>query len=131
MREDNEKESHFKMRMDNGFEDPETPLDVDDMRLEKLNTRVTIISVMIPVLIVIVLVIAYLDIQKRVMHTEDTGSMSIQVSHPYPFARPSWRKSSSAISTALVNPPPVLRSGSRKWMTLSRMPAPCWSARKS
>jgi hypothetical protein len=78
MREDNEKESHFKMRMDNGFEDPETPLDVDDMRLEKLNTRVTIISVMIPVLIVIVLVIAYLDIQKRVMHTEDTGSMSIQ-----------------------------------------------------
>jgi hypothetical protein len=78
MKEHHEEESHFKMRMDNSIEEPEIPADVDDLRMEKLNTRVTIISVMIPVLIVIVLVIAYLDIQKRVTHTEDTGSMSIQ-----------------------------------------------------
>ena len=75
---DHEEQSHFKMRMDHGIEEPELPADVDDLRLEKISTRVTIISVMIPVLIVIVLVIAYLDIKKRVMHTEDTGSMSIQ-----------------------------------------------------
>ncbi len=72
-----EEDSQFKM-LDDSIEEPEIPSAVDDLRLEKISTRVTIISVMIPVLIVIVLVIAYLDIKKRVMHTEDTGSMSIQ-----------------------------------------------------
>lgn len=69
---------HFKMRMDDEIEETPVPSAVDDMRLEKLNTRVTLISILIPVLIVIVLVITYLDIKKRVVQSEDTGTMSVQ-----------------------------------------------------
>ncbi len=69
---------HFKMRMDDEIEEAPIPSAVDEMRLEKLNTRVTLISILIPVLIVIVLVITYLDIKKRVVQSEDTGTMSVQ-----------------------------------------------------
>jgi uncharacterized phage infection (PIP) family protein YhgE len=77
-----EDSGHFKMRLNDEINDDveETgiPAAVDEMRLEKISTRVTIISIMIPVLIAIVLVIAYLDIKKRVVQTEDEGSMSFQ-----------------------------------------------------
>jgi DNA repair exonuclease SbcCD ATPase subunit len=76
-----EDNGQFKMRLDDDMEDLEVtsiPASVDEMRLEKINTRVTIISILIPVLIAIVLVIAYLDIKKRVVRTEDEGSMSFQ-----------------------------------------------------
>lgn len=77
-----EDSGHFKMRLNddinNDIEETGIPAAVDEMRLEKINTRVTIISIMIPVLIAIVLVIAYLDIKKRVVQTEDEGSMSFQ-----------------------------------------------------
>jgi hypothetical protein len=78
MNHHDQKNEHFKMRMDDEVEEAPIPAAVDDMRLEKLNTRVTLISILIPVLIVIVLVITYLDIKKRVVQTEDTGVMSVQ-----------------------------------------------------
>jgi DNA repair exonuclease SbcCD ATPase subunit len=72
---------HFRMRLDG--EDDEPPVSasvatVDDLRLEKLNNRVTVISVLIPVLIAVVVVVTYLDIKKQVVQTEDTGTMSVQ-----------------------------------------------------
>lgn len=73
-----EENGHFKMRLGDDVEEAEIPTSVNELRLEKISTRVTIISILIPVLIVIVLVIAYLDIKKRVSRTEDTGSMSVQ-----------------------------------------------------
>lgn len=73
-----EENGQFRMRLDDDVEETVIPTAVDELRLEKISTRVTIISVLIPVLIVIVLVIAYLDIKKRVVQTEDTGSMSFQ-----------------------------------------------------
>jgi chromosome segregation ATPase len=73
-----EENGQFKMRLGDDVEDAEIPTSVNELRLEKISTRVTIISILIPVLIVIVLVIAYLDIKKRVLRTEDTGSMSVQ-----------------------------------------------------
>jgi chromosome segregation ATPase len=87
MRNDNDHEpTQFKMRLSDASQDEELAgvqeevlaRDIDELRMEKLNTRVTIISIIIPVLIVIVLVIAYLDIKKRVSQTEDTGAMSFQ-----------------------------------------------------
>jgi chromosome segregation ATPase len=51
---------------------------VDELRLEKISQRVTLISILIPVLIVIVLVIAYLDIKKRMTYSEDTDTMEFQ-----------------------------------------------------
>lgn len=69
----------FKMRLDEEeVEETPMPTSVDDLRLEKLNTRVTLISILIPVLIVVVLVIAYLDIKKRVIQTEDTGQLTAE-----------------------------------------------------
>ena len=81
MNEDLEENGQFKMRAgdtDEPIDESVIPTTVDELRLEKLNTRVTVISILIPVLIVIVLVIAYLDIKKRVVHTEDTGSINVQ-----------------------------------------------------
>jgi chromosome segregation ATPase len=46
--------------------------------MEKLSQRVTMISILIPVLIVVVLVIAYMDIKQRVIRTEDTGVSGVQ-----------------------------------------------------
>lgn len=73
-----EENGQFKMHLGGDVEDAELPSSVNELRLEKISTRVTIISILIPVLIVIVLVISYLDIKKRVTRTEDTGSMSVQ-----------------------------------------------------
>ena len=42
--------------------------DADNLRIEKLSTRVTLVAVLIPCLLVVVLVIAYLDIKNRVSH---------------------------------------------------------------
>ena len=68
----------FKLKMDDGIDETAMDLNVDELRLEKISQRVTFISILIPVLIIIVLVIAYLDIKKRMSYTEDTGTMEFQ-----------------------------------------------------
>ncbi|MEE4113912.1 MAG: hypothetical protein V2I40_13925 [Desulfobacteraceae bacterium] len=52
--------------------------DADNLRIEKLGTRVTLVAVLIPCLLVVVLVIAYLDIKNRVINTQTSGSMGVQ-----------------------------------------------------
>ena len=49
-----------------------------DRRVEKLSHRVTIISILIPVIIGVVFYITYRDITSRVSQTQDTGAMEIQ-----------------------------------------------------
>ncbi len=49
-----------------------------DRRVEKLSHRVTIISILIPVLIGVVFYIAYRDITSRVSRTQDAGELEIQ-----------------------------------------------------
>ncbi|MBR9982047.1 MAG: hypothetical protein KFF50_13545 [Desulfatitalea sp.] len=76
-----EADEHFKMRLgpDNEEMDERAiPSEINELRLEKISQRVTLISVIIPVLIVIVLVIAYLDIKKRVVQTEDSGAIEFR-----------------------------------------------------
>jgi prefoldin subunit 5 len=69
----------FKMRMDADVDEaPAAASQVDELRMEKLSQRVTMISILIPVLIVVVLVIAYMDIKQRVIRTEDTGTSGVQ-----------------------------------------------------
>ena len=68
----------FKLKMEAEIEDASMGLNVDELRLEKISQRVTFISILIPVLIIIVLVIAYLDIKKRMTYTEDTGTMEVR-----------------------------------------------------
>lgn len=78
MSEIENEDGHFKMPLDETFEEAPIPAGVNELRLEKINTRVTIISVIIPVLIVIILVFTYLDIKRRMEQTEDTGTMGVQ-----------------------------------------------------
>ncbi len=78
MNENHDENVHFKMRMDGEVEDSVIPAQVDELRIEKLSHRITLISILIPVLIVVILGIAYIDIKRRVIHTEDTGAVTVQ-----------------------------------------------------
>lgn len=78
MNENLEDNGQFKMRLDEEVEETPIPTDVDDLRIEKLSHRMTMMTILIPVLLVVVLVIAYLDIKKRVIQTEDTGQLTAE-----------------------------------------------------
>lgn len=71
-------EGQFRMRMDGAVDDNVIPTQVDELRIEKLSTKVTIISIIIPVLIVVVLAITYIDIKNRVTRSEDTGTTGVE-----------------------------------------------------
>ncbi len=75
---ENDDTSRFTLR---GGEDVQNSIyisDAENLRIEKLSTRVTLVAVLIPCLLVIVLAVAYLDIKNRVINTQNTGSMGVQ-----------------------------------------------------
>jgi chromosome segregation ATPase len=79
---DDEQYSSFKFDGD-GDEEPDSERaiyqeEAKDRRVEKLSHRVTIISILIPVLIGVVFYITYRDITGRVSQSQDTGAMEIQ-----------------------------------------------------
>lgn len=80
--EQDENITQFKMPIDDdsddAIDDQVIPKEINDLKLEKISHRVTLISILIPVLIVIVLVFTYLDIKKRVTQTEDTGAIEFK-----------------------------------------------------
>ncbi len=78
MDDQNKDQGKFKMRLDTEVEESPAAGQVDELRMEKLSQRVTMISILIPVLIVVVLIIAYMDIKQRVIRTEDTGTSGVQ-----------------------------------------------------
>jgi hypothetical protein len=78
MDEERDENIHFRMIPDGEAEDNVIPAQADELRIEKLGQRMTLITILIPVLIVVILGIAYLDIKRRVIHTEDTGAETVQ-----------------------------------------------------
>ena len=70
--------ARFTIRDEEAVPDSIYISDAENLRIEKLSTRVTLVAVLIPCLLVIVLVIAYLDIKNRVVNTQNTGSMGVQ-----------------------------------------------------
>ena len=79
---DDEQYSSFKFDGD-GDEEPDSERTIyqeeaKDRRVEKLSHRVTIISILIPVLIGVIFYIAYRDITGRVSQSQDTDAMEIQ-----------------------------------------------------
>jgi chromosome segregation ATPase len=70
--------SRFTIRGAQAEPDAMYMADADNLRIEKLSTRVTLVAVLIPCLLVVVLVIAYLDIKHRVINTQTSGSMGVQ-----------------------------------------------------
>jgi uncharacterized phage infection (PIP) family protein YhgE len=78
MNEDRDENVQFRMIPDEEAEENVIPNQVDELRIEKLNQRMTLISILIPVLIVVILGITYLDIKRRVTRTEDVGTETVQ-----------------------------------------------------
>ncbi len=77
---DDEEYPTFKFNGDDEPE-PEQTLyqeEARDRRIEKISHRVTIISILIPVLLGVVFYITYRDITSRVSQSQDTGAMEIQ-----------------------------------------------------
>jgi chromosome segregation ATPase len=77
---DDEEYSSFKFK---GDDEPVSEQmiyqeEAKDRRVEKLSHRVTIISILIPVIIGAVFYITYRDISSRVSQSQDTGAMEIQ-----------------------------------------------------
>jgi ribosome-associated translation inhibitor RaiA len=60
---------------ENVMEDRDSAMqeEILEQRLEKLSTRVTLISILVPVLILVIFTFAYLDIKSRVFTMHDTG----------------------------------------------------------
>lgn len=77
---DEEDYPSFKFEGDDEPESEETIYqeEAKDRRIEKLSHRVTIISILIPVLIGVIFYMAYRDITTRVSRSQDTGAMEIQ-----------------------------------------------------
>jgi hypothetical protein len=71
-------EARFTIRDEENAPDSLYVADAENLRIEKLSTRITLVAVLIPCLLVIVLAIAYLDIKNRVVKTQNTGSMGVQ-----------------------------------------------------
>jgi hypothetical protein len=88
-----EKETRFTIRDEGETPDSFYMADAENLRIEKLSTRITLVAVLIPCLLVIVLAVAYLDIKNRVT-----------------CARRSWRNSWPAIPNPCKPLPPPCRS---------------------
>ena len=72
------KEFNFNEIGDDEYPDSLYQEEMKDMRVEKINQRVTIITILLPCLIGVILFIAYRDLTGRVSQTEFTGSKEVQ-----------------------------------------------------
>lgn len=70
--------SEFKFNADD--QDPETfyQEEIKDLRVEKLSQRITLLTILLPILIGIAIFFIYRDLAGRVNRTHDTGSMEVQ-----------------------------------------------------
>jgi chromosome segregation ATPase len=70
--------SHFQLGEEGALHDEMLQSELQELKMEKLSHRVTLLTILIPCMIGIILVIAYLDIKDRVARTQDTGNISVQ-----------------------------------------------------
>ncbi len=70
--------SKFKMQIDDEKPDFRSQEEIDDLRVEKLSKRITRISILIPCLLFVIILAAYLDLKKNISITDSTGSMGVK-----------------------------------------------------
>jgi len=79
MRNMEEKKSpEFKINIDAVHSDHFIREEKKDNRIEKLNQKITIISIIFPCIIILLLLIIYFDIKNKITGVHDSGSMEIQ-----------------------------------------------------
>ena len=72
------KSSRFKIGSEAEGPDKVYQEEIQDLRVEKLSHRVTLLTILIPCLIGVILLITYVDIKDRVTLSQTTGSQSLQ-----------------------------------------------------
>ena len=72
------KEFNFNEIGDEEYPDSLYQEEMKDLRVEKINQRVTIITILLPCLIGVILFIAYRDLTGRVSQSEFSGSKEVQ-----------------------------------------------------
>ncbi|BBO88265.1 hypothetical protein [Desulfosarcina ovata] len=70
--------ARFTIRDDETVPDTPYMADAENLRIDKLSIRITLVAILIPCLLVVVLAVAYLDIRNRVISTQTSGSMGVQ-----------------------------------------------------
>jgi len=68
----------FKFSADDPDPDSFYQEELKDLRVEKLSQKVTLLSILLPILIGIAIFFAYRDLTGRVSRTQDAGSMEVQ-----------------------------------------------------
>ncbi len=70
--------SDFDIRLDETAPDSIYRSDMDEQRIDKISSRLTLISIIIPCIIGIVIFVVYLDLKKRYDNVSNTGSQNAQ-----------------------------------------------------
>jgi chromosome segregation ATPase len=68
----------FEMQMDDESQDFQVQEEIDDTKVEKLNKRMTRISIIIPCLFVIIILAAYFDLKRNLSSMNTMGNMGVQ-----------------------------------------------------
>ncbi len=116
MKDMEEKRSpEFKINIDSAHSDAYIREEKKDIRIEKLNQRVTIISILFPCIIAILLVVSYLDIKNKIMGVHDSGSTEVRqlsmnidkktsdLSSQYSSLQESFEKKTAALKSEFQN----------------------------
>ena len=75
----NEKKSKkFEMQMDDESQDFQIQEEIDDRKAEKLNKRITRISIIIPCLVIVIILVAYFDLKRNLSSMNTMGNMGVQ-----------------------------------------------------
>ncbi len=72
------KSSNFRFKLDDDTPDSYLQAEIQDNRVEKLSHRITLFSILIPLLLIGILALAYFDIQTRVLKTQNTGTEEVE-----------------------------------------------------
>lgn len=72
------KSKKFEMQIDDEIPEFQVQEDLDDLKVEKLHKRITRISIIIPLLVVIIILAAYFDLKKNLSSINTEGSMGVQ-----------------------------------------------------
>ena len=111
-----EKKPHeFKINIDTVHSDSFIREEKKDIRIEKLNQKITILSIIFPCIIVILLLIIYFDIKNKITGVHDSGAMEVknlskdidkktaELSSLYSKLEESLEKRTSALRTEFQN----------------------------
>jgi chromosome segregation ATPase len=68
----------FEMPMDDEISEFDVQEDLDDLKVEKLHKRITRIAIIIPCLVIILILAAYLDLKKNLSSVNTEGTMEVR-----------------------------------------------------